>query len=45
LKLCRPQPLIQKVFEVVKLTSHLGVCDTVEAGLASLAPPAGDPHA
>ena len=45
LKLCRPQPMVAKVFQVVKLTSRLGVCDTVEAGLASLAPPAGDLHA
>ncbi len=37
LKLCRPQPMIAKVFQVVKLTSRLGVCDSVAAGVASLA--------
>ena len=36
LKLCRPQPMIAKVFQVVKLTSRLGVCDSVAAGVASL---------
>lgn len=36
LKLCRPQPLVAKVFQVVKLTSRLGVCDSVAAGVASL---------
>ena len=34
LKLCRPQPLVAKVFQVVKLTSRLGVCDSVAAGVA-----------
>lgn len=36
LKLCRPQPMIAKVFQVVKLTTRLGVCDSVAAGVASL---------
>ena len=36
LKLCRPQPMIAKVFQVVKLTSRLGVCESVAAGVASL---------
>jgi hypothetical protein len=28
--------MIAKVFQVVKLTSRLGVCDSVAAGVASL---------
>jgi anti-sigma B factor antagonist len=44
LKLCRPQPMVAKVFQVVKLTSRLGVCETIEAGLANLAASAGGTH-
>ncbi len=36
LKVCRPQPMVEKVFQLVKLTSRLGVCTSVEAGVASL---------
>ncbi len=42
LRLCRPQPLVAKVFHVVKLTSRLGVYATVDEGLAHLAASRGD---
>lgn len=36
LKLCSPKPLIQQVFQVVKLTSRIEVCETIESGIAAL---------
>ncbi|HBH55021.1 MAG TPA: anti-sigma factor antagonist [Planctomycetaceae bacterium] len=36
LKLSSPKPLIRQVFQVVKLTSRIEVCETLESGVAAL---------